>query len=95
MPGPMAKLSNSPLSIESPPPTIGAHTESVLADLTRRPEIPAAGTSEADLDPDRTGAPLEGVKILDFMWVMAGPASTRVLADQGATVVRVESSNRI
>ncbi|MEZ5264747.1 MAG: CoA transferase [Acidimicrobiales bacterium] len=40
------------------------------------------------------GGALEGVKILDFMWVMAGPASTRVLADHGATVVRVETFNR-
>ena len=28
--------------------------------------------------------PLEDVKILDFMWVMAGPAGTRMLADYGA-----------
>jgi crotonobetainyl-CoA:carnitine CoA-transferase CaiB-like acyl-CoA transferase len=40
-------------------------------------------------------APLADVKILDFMWVMAGPAATRVLADFGATVVRVESPTRI
>jgi len=38
--------------------------------------------------------PLAGVKILDFMWAIAGPASTRMLADYGATVVRVESSHR-
>jgi crotonobetainyl-CoA:carnitine CoA-transferase CaiB-like acyl-CoA transferase len=35
--------------------------------------------------------PLAGVKVLDFMWVAAGPAATRVLADYGATIVRVES----
>ena len=40
-------------------------------------------------------AALADVKILDFMWVMAGPAATRVLADYGATVVRVESARRI
>jgi crotonobetainyl-CoA:carnitine CoA-transferase CaiB-like acyl-CoA transferase len=39
--------------------------------------------------------PLDGLKILDFMWVMAGPASTRILADYGATVVRIESPTRI
>jgi crotonobetainyl-CoA:carnitine CoA-transferase CaiB-like acyl-CoA transferase len=90
VPGPMAKCSVSPLVIESPPPSVGAHSDEVLADLSRRPE-PSGG----DLDPGRTGRALEGVKVLDFMWVMAGPASTRVLADQGATVVRVESSVRI
>lgn len=39
--------------------------------------------------------PLSDVKILDLMWVMAGPAGTRVLADYGATVVRVDSQRRI
>ncbi len=39
--------------------------------------------------------PLADVRILDFMWVMAGPASTRMLADYGATIVRIESPTRI
>jgi crotonobetainyl-CoA:carnitine CoA-transferase CaiB-like acyl-CoA transferase len=39
--------------------------------------------------------PLADVKILDFTWVMAGPAATRVLADYGATVVRIESTHRL
>ena len=38
--------------------------------------------------------PLQGVKVLDFMWVLAGPGITRLLADYGATVVRIESTNR-
>jgi len=39
-------------------------------------------------------AALADVKVLDFMWAIAGPAATRVLADYGATVVRVESTTR-
>jgi benzylsuccinate CoA-transferase BbsF subunit len=39
--------------------------------------------------------PLADVKILDFMWVLAGPGITRAMADYGATVVRIESPNRI
>ncbi|MGH7916746.1 MAG: CaiB/BaiF CoA transferase family protein [Candidatus Binataceae bacterium] len=39
--------------------------------------------------------PLRDVKICDLMWVMAGPASTRILADYGARVVRVESPSRM
>lgn len=38
--------------------------------------------------------PLKDVKILDFMWVLAGPGITRMMADYGATVVRVESVER-
>ncbi|HUA36570.1 MAG TPA: CoA transferase [Candidatus Binataceae bacterium] len=39
--------------------------------------------------------PLADVKILDFMWALAGPGTTRALADYGATVVRIESTSRI
>lgn len=39
--------------------------------------------------------PLAGVKVLDFMWVLAGPGITRAMADFGATVVRIESPERV
>jgi len=40
-------------------------------------------------------APLEGLKVLDLAWVVAGPVIGRTLADFGATVVRVESTQRV
>ena len=39
--------------------------------------------------------PLEGLKVADFSWVVAGPVMGRALADFGATVVRIESGTRI
>lgn len=38
--------------------------------------------------------PFEGLKVADLTWVVAGPATTRYLVDQGATVVRIECADR-
>ncbi len=42
-----------------------------------------------------TEGALAGLNVVDLMWVVAGPTSTRTMADFGATVVRIESANRI
>jgi len=36
----------------------------------------------------------EGIKVIDFSWVAVGPQTTKVLAEHGATVVRIESHRR-
>ena len=40
------------------------------------------------------GMALDGLKVLDFTWVAVGPITIKYLADNGATVVRVESVTR-
>ncbi len=94
-PGPIVKPSFGRLPTLGRAPLLGEHTEEVLAELARlspseEPTVAAAATRGNDGQ-----GPLAGLKVLDFMWSLAGPAITRVLADYGATVVRIESSARI
>ena len=88
-PGPFAKFQKSPLSLKRRPPGLGEHTRQVLEELER-----LEPKARSDAAPDGS-APLAGVKILDFMWALAGPGATRILADWGATVIRLESSSKV
>ncbi len=97
-PGPYARFSATPLQPLGPPPGLGEHTDIVLMELatpTRvraRTEVTGANVTAAFASVAR---PLENVKVLDFMWAMAGPAASRVLADYGADIIRVESETRL
>lgn len=93
-PGPFARFSRTPMTTPSAPPRAGQHTEEVLAELATRTAAPppTAGTGAG---PEADQLPLAGLKVLDFMWALAGPGCTRTLADWGATIIRVESSSKL
>ncbi len=68
-------------------PTLGEH-DSIL-EATR-----AASPAAVEQAPPATGRPLAGLRVIDMTWVLAGPLTTRLLANFGAEVIKVESTLR-
>ncbi len=81
-----AKLSASPGAVGGPAPTVGQHTDEVLANLAGWSPLEPAVAATPDTRPL-----LDGVHVVDFGAYYAGPYSSRLLADLGADVIKVET----
>jgi len=94
------KMSKTPPRVSRHAPLLGQNNEEVLQNLTKPAEKVEASLADqgTKTTTGRSSAnnslPLEGVRILEFCMVWAGPYANMLLTHLGAEVIRIESHNR-
>jgi len=85
--GRVLHMSATPGGPQGAAPTVGQHTDEVLAELAVPAPMPVGPAA-----PRPMHAPLDGVVVLDLGLAIAGPFGTQLLSDLGATVIKVNTT---
>ena len=78
-------------------PRLGTLDEALAAWGGPQADATAASTNEGDRssgDNTNLAKPLEGLRVLDFTWVLAGPFCNRMLGDLGADIIKLQTAER-
>ena len=84
--GPPMRMSATPWRQRRPAPRLGEHTAELLAEAEAPRRDAPAPRPDGKL-------PLDGIRVLDFTRVFAGPIATMFLGFQGTEVIKVESED--